>query len=1081
MKKMLLNFLLLRKRNSGANFLTSSLTLLLVAAACMPVLAQKPSAAKPAATMKRCGTMEGIQQQMLIDPVLRARIEQGEIDYQNSLRDAANGQQNRPGTPTTLPGPVEVPVVVHIVLPNPWMITDDDVQYFIDALNRDYSGLNADSTNGTNFYSVRGHSLIRFVLAKRDPSGNFTTGIIRKVGTTAIGTGNPQPIKNSATATGGSTGWDVTKYYNMYVGDGGASGLLGISPSIGPGTAAGTTNADGVCVDYRSFANNSCFSYPEFAMARTAVHEIGHNFGLYHTFQGGCASADFSQLTSGGCSLPSNLLSSADDTPPQNASTSGCPVPGTSNGCTPAAQKMFQSYMDYTDDACYSMFSKGEVARMEWVLENCRPGYLTTLGGQYPTNMQALDAAVNTVVSPGGQEFDQATCTAITYPSQSCPGTFIPKLRISNAGTTRLTSVTVTTTINGGNPQTQTVTVDIATGKSQVVTLLPQTSVPGANALKFALSAPNGGTDGNISNDELTVNFTVVNALALPYTENFANAVFPPNNGSAVINPDADITWERTTLAGRPGPGSMRINLYNYDAIGQRDIYRTPGINVAAFDSLKISFYVAHQQYSDASTPPTQDSLRVLISPDCGATWFPTSYAKGGATLSTVAGTTTADFVPANNSQWRKETLLLTDFCSSGLQNIQIGFESYTDYGNNLYIDSINIVGVPTVNNNARMINIVSPLSSLCNGGFTPSVTFGNSGSDTLRSLKIHYKIDNGTEITYDWTGSLAKCQTATVTLPAATAAVGAHTIDVYTDLPNGAADQVPGNDMLSRSFTVFTTATAPVFEGFESNVFPDNNWGVQNVDGGTTWEKSVVTAKTGVGSLLMNNPNTSNGFNAVDYLISPIIVNSPLADSVFVSFDRSYKAGANYPGSTVFPLDTLEIMATTDCGATFTAVWKKWGDALQTVNDPNYSYNTPLVPKANEWRSEKVYLSPFVGTDNFQLYFAMKGNKQNNLWLDNININTQTLPQRLKEQGYLIYPNPFNSSFLIHHSAVEPPVDLQSVSVFNSAGQMVWSKEYNGNAARQITVDLKGLANGLYVLKMIYTNKTIVEKIVKH
>jgi hypothetical protein len=1077
MKKMLLNSLLLRTKISGAYFLKPAILVIAALVVGTQVFAQKPArVSSRQTTMKRCGTMEAIEQEMLTNPALKARIEQGEIDFQNSLRDKNNGQLNRPASPTSLPGPVEIPVVVHIVLPNPWQITDAAVEYFITSLNRDYSGLNADSTNGVPFYGVRGHSLIRFVLARRDPSGNFTTGIIRKVGTTQIAGGNPQPIKNSATATGGSTGWDVTKYYNMYVGDGGASGLLGIAPAIGIGTAAGTTNADGVCVDYRAFANG-CFSYPEFAMSRTAVHEIGHNFGLFHTFQGNCASADFAQLTSAGCTLPSSLLAGADDTPPQNGSTSGCPSVGAAGGC--GVPKMFQSYMDYTDDACYSMFSKGEVARMEWVLENCRPGYLTTLGGQYPASMQALDAAVNSIVSPGGQDYNEATCTTITYPAQSCPGTFTPRLRITNAGTTRLTSITVTTTINGSNPQTQTLTVDIATGKSQVVMLNPQTSVSGANALKFVLSAPNGGTDGNATNDELTVNFTVVNALTLPYTENFATATFPPNNGSAIVNPDAGITWERTTLAGRPAPGSMRINFYNYDVIGERDIYRTPGINVGAYDSLKISFYVAHQQYSDASTPPTNDSLRVLYSPDCGATWYPTSYAKGGAVLSTVAGTTTADFVPANNSQWRKESIVLTDFCAQGLKNIQIGFEAYNDFGNNLYIDSINIVGVATVNNNARMISIASPAAALCTTGLTPAITFGNSGSDTLKTLKINYVIDGGTPVTFNWTGSLAKCETATVTLAAATAAVGSHVIDIFTSDPNGVADQSPANDRLSQAFSVFTTATLPASEGFEGT-FPSANWGVQNTTGGTTWEKSILTAKTGNGSLLINNPNVLNANNAVDYFISPIIVNSASFDSLFVDFDLSYKAGQNYPGSTVFPLDTLELLATADCGATFTSVWKKWGDALQTINDPNYSYERPLVPVASEWKNQRVYLTPAVGIANFQLYFAMKGNKQNNLWIDNINITSQKLPQRLKDQGYLIYPNPFNSTFLIHHSAVEPPVDLQSVSVFNAAGQLVWSKEYNGNAARQITIDLKHAASGLYVLKMIYSNKTVVERIVK-
>ena len=109
-----------------------------------------------------------------------------------------------------------------------------------------------------------------------------------------------------------------------------------------------------------------------------------------------------------------------------------------------------------------------------------------------------------------------------------------------------------------------------------------------------------------------------------------------------------------------------------------------------------------------------------------------------------------------------------------------------------------------------------------------------------------------------------------------------------------------------------------------------------------------------------------------------------------------------------------------------------------------------------------------------------MKGNKQNNLWVDNINISGQRLPQRLKDQGYLIYPNPFNGSFLVHHSAVEPPVDLQNIQVYNAAGQLVWSQDYNGNASRQITVDLNKAASGMYVLKLIYTNRTVVERIVK-
>ena len=1047
--------------------------------------AQKQQAVKP--VLKRCGTMEALQQNMLQNPARLARIQKGQADYLRSLADKPppGNQINRP---TALPGPVTIPVVVHIVLPNPWSISDDAVQYFIDRLNEDFAGTNADSTNAVGFYPVRGHSLLRFTLAKRDVNGNFTTGIIRKSGTTQILTSTNQPIKKSSTATGGSTGWDVTQYYNLYVGDGSDAGLLGIAPEIGPGGPAGSSNADGICVDYRAFAN-LCFSYPAFKLGRTAVHEIGHNFGLYHPFDNGCSTNDFNQLSTAGCSLPAQLLAPADDVPNQNNPTSGCPASAVVNGCTPSMFKMFQNFMDYTDDACYSMFSKGSVKRMEWVLENCRSGYLTTLGGEYPAGMPLLDAAINSVVSPGGSDFTVSTCTGISYPAISCPGLFIPRLRVTNAGTTALTSIIITTTINGLNAATQTIAVNISTGKSQVIELVAQVAVQGANALKFSLSAPNGGIDGNTVNNDLIVNFTVSRELTLPYTESFQSATFPPANGSAIINPDApEITWTRTTAAGRPGNASMRIKCFDYppDAnnnLGQRDIYRLPSIKVEALDSLAVSFNVAYQPYfGDGVTTPTKDSLRIIYSTDCGLSWNPTSYARGGASLSTVNGTTSKDFVPANSREWRTERVLMNNLCSEKIKTLVIGFESINDYGNNIYVDSINVTGYKSFARNTMVAAIIEPLPAICNStSFTPNVIIANDGMDTLRSLKISYQIDEGPVNTIDWTGVLIKCDQLPINFSSINTTTGTHVIKVYTSLPNGLADQYPANDTLLKTFNIFASVATPVTEGFEGNLFPSLNWGVQNINGGTRWESSAAGAFTGSKAMVINNGNAGNANNAIDYFISPIVINDDKADSVFVNFDLAYKSGPQYPGSTVFPLDTLEVLVTNDCGVTFTSAWKKFGYQLQTVDDPNYTSSPSFTPSSKkQWKPNRIYLSPFVGSTNFQLYFASKGNKQNSIWLDNISITDQTLPARLKEQGYLIYPNPFNNSFLIHHSAVEPPTTLQSVQVFNATGQRVWEKRYNGNADRQITIDLSKEAGGIYILKMIYTNKTIVERIIK-
>ena len=59
--------------------------------------------------------------------------------------------------------------------------------------------------------------------------------------------------------------------------------------------------------------------------------------------------------------------------------------------------------------------------------------------------------------------------------------------------------------------------------------------------------------------------------------------------------------------------------------------------------------------------------------------------------------------------------------------------------------------------------------------------------------------------------------------------------------------------------------------------------------------------------------------------------------------------------------------------------------------------------------------------------------------------------------------------------------MDLQFVTVYNAAGQFVWGKKFNSNAPTEILVDIGRMAKGVYVLKMIYSNKTIVEKIVRN
>ena len=116
---------------------------------------------------------------------------------------------------------------------------------------------------------------------------------------------------------------------------------------------------DGVVVDYRSVPGGP---FEHFNRGYTAVHEIGHWLGLFHTFENGC------QPPGDG----------VDDTPYEAVPTQGCP--SFKDTCPAPGTDPVHNFMDYAWDSCMTSFTPGQGVRIRAMWAAYRAGQSGRVG-----------------------------------------------------------------------------------------------------------------------------------------------------------------------------------------------------------------------------------------------------------------------------------------------------------------------------------------------------------------------------------------------------------------------------------------------------------------------------------------------------------------------------------------------------------------------------------------------------------------------------------------------------------------------------------------------------------------------------
>lgn len=551
-----------------------------------------------------------------------------------------------------------VPVVVHIIhIDGTDNITDAEVYDAIRLLNQNYQSGGPDSTRVQQpiFRSRIRTANFEFRLAKLDPQGNCTSGITRHYSPlTDVAGENVKDLPGSR--------WNPSRYLNIWVVETIASGAGGYSFLPCPGTSN-----DGVVIRSEQFSSIGRSGGGGQFAARSLTHEVGHYFGLPHTWGGSNTPGVASN-----CSMDDGIA----DTPNEmGVSGFGCPI--TMASCPGASDPYanVENYMNYA--ACPRMFTAGQVAVMRNSLNTaCRSTLVSA------ANLQTTGIADGLSLPP---------CPPTAY-LWSPDAVGAPLLHVCEGATIDFHGEAYG---RGAIPTGGTVTYQWT---------LPGAQTPTATGQNISVTYPTGGrfdvtltvTDGNGSNTYTRAGYVIVGSgtvgLATPVVFGFDNNAFPIDSGNALRNWEitqngTGLTWEFSPIGYQSSSGA-RVKLRNVSPGTIHDLISPAVIVTAPLLNQKLYFRRAYSARNSID-----DKLLVNYSLDCGTSW-------GGRTLTRTSSQMNSSQNAASNwvpqaSEWRLDSLLLPNLQAGTALRLRFRVIAGTSIGNALYLDDLRVGASP--------------------------------------------------------------------------------------------------------------------------------------------------------------------------------------------------------------------------------------------------------------------------------------------------------------------------------------------------------------------------------------------------
>jgi hypothetical protein len=914
--------------------------------------------------------------------------------------------------------PRVIPVVVHVLHNGTAVgvdanISDAQILSQIRVLNEDFRRKNADAIRTPEeFLPVAADANIEFVLAKQDPNGLPTTGIVRKQGPKTI------YAPEDATLIGQTSQWNPEEYLNMWV-------VPLVSPFLGYATFP-TSNLpglnfvpsasirDGITVDYLFFGTGPGTAAN--TTGRTTTHEVGHYLGLRHIWgDGGCEVDDF-VLDTPNQDNPNQTICN------DNPSRFSC---GNNN--------MIQNYMDYTPDRCMNLFTKGQVDRFDVVLANSpRRATLVNSRGTKDPILPTRDVSLSKVVNPA---------------DALCQTTVAPQVEIQNVGNEIVSSVRIEFRWNGNLIESKRFTTELRTTEKVTLTFGNLDTRGEENEFSFTVVQVNDQADLVPSNNTLTSRPLQQGQLTLPYTVSLST--LPAT--WIIGNPDKSLTWEKTnlTLDGSAQP-ALFIRHYEYEAQGQLDYFISPQIDLTKYPNAQLVFEVAHGPYNQAGF---QDELLVAIAPDCSLDFdiITPPYKKSGTRLQTVDPTVN-EFIPTSNSQFRTEIVNLSKFKDLG--KVRVALVTKNAFGNNIFLRNIRVVPTEEFKYELKIDDVVAP-SPISAGTHTQEIVrVTNTGNLPISKFLFSRNTNNtGNRVFLGSITNLPPGQSINLTLAKSTA-IGKNNLKFGVAEPNFDQNIATAPQINWSSIENVGRLEVPWRQNFNSSTELSPWLSINPESDQNAWQVTAVTGATGP-----NNVARLEGVsNGNSYWMSTPIFDLSVSRQASVFFDVA--AGTVNPGTTLY------LLASTNQGESYKVIWSEAGTALSTVSTGNANPSS-----AGDYERKYVNLTEYAGEGKkeIRLAFALDvfGTQNAPIYLDNLELFLSANPDPVipAERNTIVYPNP--ATEFVNVAFNLPKRENVTIQIISSTGALVRELTFPNTLNQTYTFSREMFTAGLYVFKI--------------